>query len=54
MMGFLFCPKCKRVILPSEQSGLARTKEGFLLNDFDKKPIKIEDREEAGPDLGWS
>jgi hypothetical protein len=49
MMGFLFCPECTRVILPSEHGGVAQTKEGFL-DEKDKKPIKIEEREGIGPD----
>ena len=38
MMGFLKCPKCNKVLMPSGRA------EG----------IKITEREEEGEDMGWS
>jgi hypothetical protein len=52
MMGFMDCPECKRILLPSEHGGVAYTEEGHL-NEGDKRPIKIEEREGIGPDPGW-
>jgi len=54
MMGFMDCPKCKRVVLPSHHGGMTYTKEGTLDRKGDRRPVKIEEVEETGQDHGWA